>query len=478
MRILPSSNIRMRLTLWYVAVLACILAVYVSVVILFQYGLLKYQMFHDEIEDVETVEGLLYFDSQGHLNLQQNYHSRPRSRLLADRLMEVRDLSGAVLYRTETLHGMPLGGPSLPNEGNTSYDERATMLRDGTHVLLISHLHPIDGRTLLIRLAYSLTPLRQRMLQYLILLMVAMPVALVIAGFAGYGIARRGLAPLTLMAARAEQITASNLHDRIAVQNEHDELGHMARVLNHLLHRLEQAFAQLRRFTADAAHELRTPLASIRAAGELALQRPADAEHYREAIGSMLEETARLNQTIDGLLLLSKTEAAHVQEHQPFLLPDLVSEILTLLEVVTDERGIIVLQEHEDGARQPIAADRSLVRVAILNVLHNAVKFCRSGSTLRITYSRISSLSLEAERVCIHDTGPGIAPGEYEKVFERFFTSNSAATSANSGAGLGLSIAKLAVERSGGRIFFDESAPSGARCCIDLPVAGTSQRQN
>ena len=121
-------------------------------------------------------------------------------------------------------------------------------------LLVISHVHPVDRQTkVLIRLGYSVAPLRDRMLQFFLLLLVAMPIGLVIAGFAGYNIARRAFLPLEEMAARAEQITASNLQERVAVENEHDELGHMARILNHLLQRLEQAFAQLQRFTADAA---------------------------------------------------------------------------------------------------------------------------------------------------------------------------------------------------------------------------------
>ncbi|MBB5062833.1 HAMP domain-containing sensor histidine kinase [Granulicella mallensis] len=476
MKILASSPIRTRLTVWYVALLAAILAIYISVVFIFQYGLLEHQMFHDEVQDVETVEGLLFFDAQGQLHLQQDYYSHPRSHLLVDRLMEVRDLSGVVLYRTDTLNGLSLGGPSRPNEGGNGFDERAIKLVDGTHVLVISHLHPVGGRQVLIRLGYSLVPLRDRMFQFFLLLLVAMPIGLVIAGFAGYSIAKRAFLPLDLMAARAEQITASNLQERVVVENEHDELGHMARVLNHLLQRLEQAFAQLQRFTADAAHELRTPLASLRAAGEIALQETEDEEGYREAISSMLEETVRLDQTIDGLLMLSRAEAAQLEAMDEFLLPDLVNEILVLLEVVTDEKQMIVEQEQDEHARQVIFADRSLVRVALLNVLHNAVKFSGVGSTLRIRYSQVHASAVEMERVCIHDSGPGISAGEHQRVFERFFSGKSKKVSPNSGAGLGLSIARLAVERNGGKIFFDEGVASGARCCVDLPIMRSAKR--
>ncbi|WP_260698229.1 histidine kinase dimerization/phospho-acceptor domain-containing protein [Tunturiibacter gelidoferens] len=163
-----------------------------------------------------------------------------------------------------------------------------------------------------------MAPLQDRMLRFFFLLLVAAPIGLILAGFAGYRIAKRALLPLDLMAARAESITASNLNDRIVVEHPHDELGHMAKVLNHLLERLEQAFVQLQRFTADAAHELRTPLSSLRATGEVALQESRNESGYRESIGSMLEETTRLNQTIDGLLLLARAFCWHApRRHGP-----------------------------------------------------------------------------------------------------------------------------------------------------------------
>jgi len=461
MRLLNSSSVRTRLTLWYVTVLAGILVLYIALVFAFQYGLLQRQIFHDEVQDVETVEGLLFFDSSGHLQLEQSYHSHPQSHLLADRLMEVRDLSGAVLYRTDTR-----------GEGDGSFNERLVRLADGSHAFTISHRHPIQGHLVLIRLGYELSPLRDRMIQFLALLIVALPVSLLVAGFAGYSIAKRALVPLDTMAARAQQISASNLSDRLIIENQNDELGHMGLVFNRLLDRLEQAFAQLQRFTADAAHELRTPLASLRTAGEVALQDPASGDNYRDAISTMLEETVRLNQTIDGLLMLSRAETTHAGgAATSFLLRNVVDEILALLEVLIDERKIIVQQDTESPTDGAIVADRSLIRVALLNVLHNAVKFCDRGSVLHVRYSRSISDRVEFEQVCIQNSGPPIPTGEHERVFARFYTGTSPATAGRTGAGLGLSIAKLVIERSGGRIDFDPTVATGALCRVSLPVS-------
>jgi signal transduction histidine kinase len=462
------QQLRLRLTFWYVLILGCVLAFYVVLVFVFQYASIKRQIYHDEIQDVETVEGLLYFDTHGSLKLQQDYFSHPRSRLLIDRLMEVRDMSGAALYRSDNLNGQGLGGKQVPGEGEENFNERADYLRDGTHVLLISHTHPVQGKMLLIRLGYSLAPFRERMRQFLGILLIALPATLLLAGLAGYLIAKRAFRPLEQMAARAETISSSNLNDRLQVENPQDELGHMARVLNHLLERLEQAFAQLQRFTADAAHELRTPLAAIRSVGELTLgAEKQEMELYRDALGSILEEAAVLNQTIEDLLLLAKAEAAQPGAGRTtFSLIELTAEVLTVLEVLLEDHELSVDEKIEEGVPVVVHADRGLVRAAFMNVLHNAVKFSPPHSAIRVNYSTAPGMA----EVSIEDEGPGITHEERDLVFERFYTSGARQTSSKAGSGIGLSIARLAILRNGGEIFFDPLVSRGARCIIRLPL--------
>ncbi|MBS1801011.1 MAG: HAMP domain-containing protein [Acidobacteria bacterium] len=471
MRLGARWTLRTRLTLWYVAVLALLLLVYATLVFVFQYAVLTRQIFHDEVQDIITVEGLLYFDQRGTLQLRQDYYSRPQSHLLVDRYMEVRDLSGDVLYRSPTLNGMPLGGPNRKGEGDGTFNERIIRLDDGSHVFTISHIHGMGGRDLLIRLGYSLGPLRTRMEQFFLLLLFAVPVTLGIAWLAGQAIARRALRPLEKMTERATGITARNLHDRLVIENPNDELGQMAQVFNHLLQRLEESFRQLQRFTADAAHELRTPLASLRTIGEVALSKGNDPEVYKEALGDILEETSRLNETIDGLILLSRAEATAPRGSQEiFSANDLIDEVLNFLSVVMDERNVKAVQENTTNGVTMLQGDRGLLRIAFVNLIHNAVKFSPANSTIRISYSPISGDDPEMQ-IAIQDEGPGIAPGEHERIFERFFTSSAHATAMNSGAGLGLSIAKLVIERAGGTIYFDRNRPVGARCVVTLHAA-------
>jgi signal transduction histidine kinase len=462
------ASIRTRLTVWYVGVLAAMLLVYAIIVFVFQYATLTKQIFHDEVQDIVTVEGLLYFDAHGALQLRQDYYSRPQSHLLIDRMMEVRDLAGNTLYRSPTMHGMSLGGPIQPNEGDTGFNEHIAHLADGSYAFVISHVHGMDGRVVLIRLGYSLAPLRDRMVQFLVLLLIAFSLVLAVAAGAGQFIAKRALQPLELMSTRAAGITARNLSDRLILQNENDELGHMGVAFNRLLERLEQSFMQLQRFTADAAHQLRTPLASLRAVGEVTLQKEEDIASYRDALSSILEETSRLNETIDSLLLLARTEADLGSEGaEVFPIGEPVYEILSLLSVLLDERQITIETAGANESRTLVRAKRGLLRVALMNVLHNALKFAPHSSALKVSYVLAADDSI---LLIVEDEGPGIGPGEHERIFERFFRGHQQPPEGTSGTGLGLAIARLIMERSGGTIHFDESAADGARCIIALPV--------
>ena len=469
MRLPWPTNLRSRLTFWYVSVLAVLLLIYAAIVFVFQYGVLTRQLFHDEVQDIITAEGLLFFDSQGSLQLKEDYFSRPQSHLLVDRMMEVRDLSGNVLYRSATLRGMPLGGPNKHGEGDADFDPRIVWLEDGSHAFVISHIHSMQGRTLLIRLGYSLVPLRDRMLQFLLLLLIAIPAALILAAVAGQVVAKRALHPLQEMATRAEGITVTNLNQRLIIVNPEDELGQMGRVFNHVLDRLEQAFNQLQRFTADAAHELRTPLAALRTIGEVALEKGQGSAEYREALSNILEETSRLNETIESLLLLARAEADG--NKTIFAVSELVNEVLSLLEVIIEERKVSIIQEGEFLGRAQVRANRSLLRIAIVNILHNALKFSPNESVLRISYSRLETVVPQLQ-VAFQDQGPGIAPGEHRQVFERFFTSPAHDTASKSGSGLGLSVAKLVIDRIGGGIQFDQEVQVGAKCILTLPISG------
>ena len=191
--------------------------------------------------------------------------------------------------------------------------------------------------------------------------------------------------------------------------------------------------------------------------GEVALQREVDAASYREALSSILEETSRLNETVDSLLLLARTEAnLGSEDAEVFAICEPVYEIINLLGVLLEDRQIVIQTLGEEKSRTKVKAKRGLLRVALMNVLHNALKFSPDASVLRISYDRPTAPDHRI-RLTIEDEGPGIATGEHERIFERFFRGHQQPHEGAAGTGLGLAIARLIIERSGGTIRFDET---------------------
>jgi heavy metal sensor kinase len=465
------TNVRHRLTIWYVSVFGLVLLLFICGATLLEYWQLTRQMYHAEVQDVETAEGLLAFDPDGRLVLHEEYHNYTSTVLRLDRYMQVMTPEGQVLLRNHKLQGQDLGGHPFAEEGLSSYNERRVRLEDGTRLLLISHIHSIGDKTLLIRLAYSAAPIEHGVAQFVSLLLLAVPPALLFAGIAGYRMAFKVLRPLENMALHAESITASHLDQRLPVENPNDELGHMARVLNDLLQRLQDSFDNLKRFTADASHELRTPLASIRSVGEVGLQRQHTPEEYRDTIGSMLEEVTRLTEMVDGLLSISRADAGEIALHRTTFSPlELAREVVGLLGLLAEEKG---QQIQLEGAENLLVhADRMVLQRGVANIFENAIKHSPPATLISI---HVRATEINGERyteISVEDHGETIPEDLQQKVFARFFRIDASRSRAAGGTGLGLAIAKWAVEANDGSIRLFAGQGGGNCFVIRLPLAG------
>jgi heavy metal sensor kinase len=453
------------------------LLLYICCAALLQFWQLRNQLYHAAAQDIETSEGLLYFKPDGKIAMREEYHNHPESLLLIDRLMEVISQDGTILYRNERLGNRELGGQRFPREGEAGYNERSADLADGTRVLMISHVHSIDGHPLLIRLAYNQAHLISRMKEFTGLLLLALPLALAAVGVTAYTLTRRALDPLATMAGQAAQITASRLQDRLPIENPDDELGHIARSFNGLLERLENSFEQLRRFTADASHELRTPLAALQSVGEMGLQREYSTAEYRDILGSMLEEVTRLTRMVESLLTISRADAGEIKlRKSAFSMVDLVHEAIGLVDVLAEERGQFF--RITAGHDYCVEADRLLLRQAILNILHNAMKYATVGAEIRVVLSNEFHGAGGTDRVTLEimDDGPGIPQEQQKKVFDRFYRVDEGRSRETGGAGLGLAIAKWAVEVNGGQIGVKTPMEGGCSFFIQLPEHLPAQR--
>jgi heavy metal sensor kinase len=454
-------HVRTRLTLWYVAILAGVLLIYggsTSAIVLVQ---LRSQVDHLAIEDLETVESFLSFGSDGKLGLRNDYHYHPYTAETQQRFLEVRAEDGTLLYKNEGLAERVLGGKPEPGEGVGSYSRRSIRLTDGTRVRLISRRHTIEGHPILIRVGFSEDPMWQRFWQLVIGLLVGLPLAVGLAGFGGYFLARRALSPVERMARRASEISAEQLGARINVENPHDEIGLLAQAFNETLSRLEGSFEQLKRFTSDASHELRTPLTAIRSVGEVGLQKDGDREHYREVVGSMLEEAGRLSRLVESLLTISRADSGQIRlERATVGLLPLVREASFLLDVLAEEKGQTLSLEGDDSIR--VRADSVVLRQVIINLVDNAIKYSPRNGHITVRVLQRDSLTACIE---IEDCGPGIPPEHRDKVFNRFYRIDEGRSREAGGAGLGLAIAKWGAEAHSGCV---ELASSAAGCVFRL----------
>jgi len=449
--------VRTRLTLWYVAIFSGVLALYAGSSLLFLRVSLRRELDRNLGEEFERVEDLLTAAPDG--SIRMGGHGGEGE---LQGVVEVWSTDGKLLYRSEGLDGQALGGPPMAAPIESPF--ASVELRDGTPLRVLSRPHEVMGRRVLVRVALSEETLRAEWRRLTLGLLFGLPVALAIAGLGGHWLARRALAPLDRMARHAERLTADNLHERLPVENPDDELGHLARVFNVSLGKIEESFAQLRRFTADVSHELRTPLTAIRSVGEVGLGDHPSEQAYREIIGSILEEADRLTLLVDTLLSLSRADAGEVPLHREDVdLLVLAREVAAHLGVLGEEKEQALGVEGSEPVL--VEADRLVLRQALVNVVDNAIKYSPKGSRIRVVVTGDAATA----QVEVIDEGPGIPSAHRERIFERFYRVDKGRSREEGGAGLGLSLAHWGVTAHGGRIDVESKEGEGSAFRISLP---------
>lgn len=288
---------------------------------------------------------------------------------------------------------------------------------------------------------------------------------LVFAVASSYWVARLALRPLTAIAEQTAAISASNLAFRLPLPTASDEISKLTVGLNLLLGRMQSAFSELRGFAADVSHELRTPLTVVRSIAESTLNAGGTTLQCQDALGNILEEVDRLTELLGSLLTLARAEVDTPNTMVAQLSPrELVETTSAQLEPLAANRQQTL--SVYGAATPPIAADARLVDLALTNVIHNAIKFTPVGGRIDVHVA----CDAKVLTIAIDDTGPGIAPAEREKVFERFYRSAHLESRNERGFGLGLSIARSAIARLGGSIEASSAASGGARMIIKIPL--------
>ncbi len=291
-----------------------------------------------------------------------------------------------------------------------------------------------------------------------------MPFLLALAGIGGYWLTTRSLAPLSWMAEQAREITGNNLETRLDIGDAAQELSMLAASFNELLSRLDQSFAGMRRFVADASHELRTPISVIRGEADVALSHDRTAPEYKESLAIILDESRRLSRLVDDLLNLARADAGHVRlQPQDFYFNDLLADSCRSVQSLASARKIEL--EWRSAGDIPFRGDEELLRRLVVNLLDNAIRYTPPGGKV--------SAALEAAgpdvRIRVADTGIGIAPEAVPHVFERFYRADKARSRADGGFGLGLAIVKWIAESHNGAVELSSQPESGSVFTVTLP---------
>jgi heavy metal sensor kinase len=466
------DSIRLRLTGWHVVVVAVLMLTFCVSVL----GLLARSLFERADAVLESVmEATLAMMSKelGETGIE---HRAPADTLKAlhfpEQSFAIFDEGGQLLAEkppgASRIASLPASTALV--EGVPHHSTRRGADGELRRAVALRAPFPLYGRTFQIVITQSLSPLMRELTDVREVLYIAVPGVLTLAGFAGWLLARKSLAPVVAMAEQARRIGAGTLDERLRTTNPRDELGRLAGTFNELLDRLGAAFAQQRQFMADASHELRTPVSVIRTASSVALRREQRSEDDYRGVLHMIDEQARhLGRIVEDMFELARADAGslHLQVTR-FHLDELLAEILRDVRVLAAEKGIAVAMPELPEA--PFMGDEDLIRQMVVNLLNNAVKFTSAGGRIRLELER---KGLEYA-ITVSDTGSGIPIAAQSRIFERFYrVVDSQSANGNGGprgAGLGLSIARWIAEAHRGQVALRHSDDSGSTFAVILPV--------
>jgi len=474
------DSVRTRLTLWYVIVLALVLIVFSAGV----YLLLARNLHRRMDEGLRTTSesialSLVRERAEGETEAEAAQSTVEELHLL-NQAMAIFNFEGRLIADKKTLGDVRPRLPaldSIPGDGLRLYtapgDDGA-----GRRVAVRRVRIGEKDAPYLIAVSQPLKTVTEELELLRRVFLIAVPLALLLAGLGGSFLARKSLAPVVTMSERARQISAENLELRLPVANPRDELGQLASTFNELLARLHASFSLQRQFMADASHELRTPLSVMRTTTQVILEKPRrDENEYRDALAMINDHTRRLARIVDDMFTLARADAGR----RPlalgsFYLDELVVETSRAASVLAARKGVTV--DAEEPAEVLYYGDEHLLRQMLLNLLDNAIRHTPAGGNIRVSLAQLDSTC----EVVVADTGEGIPVEARPHIFERFYRVDKARTRSDinangagadnggGGAGLGLSIALWVAEAHGGTIELVRSDPTGTAFAIALPL--------
>jgi heavy metal sensor kinase len=452
-------NIRWKLTLWYGGVLAIVLTLFSGTVYLVMRHQLLERIDQGLQEELSDVLSEIRRATNGSVLLEWLQRRFAQHEGFD---FEITKPGGERFFVSPRLSGQGLSLSQSPATSTPNFTSQTVGSAGSWRVVSIS----VDGPEgpLTVKVGRSLVAFEHESQELLFTFLLTGPLMFLIVVGCGYVLARRSLQPVQTMTQTARQITADRLNQRIIVDNPEDELGELAQTLNQMIEGLERSFTQMQRFTADAAHELRTPLAVIRNEAEVALRSPRSPAEYSRVLENLLEETIRLSNMADQLLFLCRHDAGlHVLRQELLAMDQLLAEVVGNMQTVGHEKGVhLTLQNN---APCQLTGDGSQLRRVFYNLLDNAIKYTSAGGHIIVaSYLQAGELT-----ITVTDEGIGIAAEHLPRLFDRFYRVDPARSGDERGAGLGLSICQSIIRSMGGRIEVESSVGKGTTARIALP---------
>ena len=458
-------SIGMRLTLWYLGVFALAQLVF---------GVGMWFILRENLHDV--VDGALageVEDVRRFLDSQSTNETIARLRAevteeyseeAAGDYLQIVDADGNWIYRSAALaeHQFPALPPKLLRK--TIHND----LRFGKEPFrFVSQRVDVNGRAYTVQAGISTREEVETLERFQRYLLMFAPLLLLVAGGVGYGVSGRALSPVDRLTRAARTITGNTLSNRLEPLRTGDELQRLSDTLNEMLARIETSFTRVTEFTADASHELRTPISLIRTEAELALRRSRGEEEYREALRHILLQAERTTTLIEELLSLARADSGRDGLNlQPIDLRGTLQDVATGWRAVAGVRGL-QFSERILEAELRVLGDEAALRRVVNVLLDNAFKYtASSGGTVTLSAEEKDGRAV----ISVRDSGIGIADEDQTRIFERFYRVDKTRSREFGGAGLGLAIARWIVQQHRGRIQVESTLGAGSIFRVEIPL--------
>ncbi len=479
-------SLRFKLTLWYVLILGILLISFSTLL----YLTLSKSLHRDVDNKLRSLADLVASESSspsskfGFGNIDQTLEASMNLKPMG-KFIQVLDESGKIGRRSENMKDiqLPISLQTLKNASHGIITFETHRALGNTPLRIITY--PVKENhqvTRIIQIASSLEDVEDALNKLLIILIISVPSALLAASLGGQFLANKALKPVDRIAQTARMITSKNLNQRIQPLKVKDEISRLIETFNEMISRLDQSFNQIKQFTADASHELKTPLTILKGEVEVALRKKRSDSEYTQILESNLEEINRMSKIVDDLLWLSKADIGEIRLHKEQInLTKIIQELTEQMSLLAQPKKIhIQTTNHQEEIH--ILGDALRIRELFLNLIDNGIKYTEEGGQINIHLLKETSLQVKGPlfpmdkkemrfaKVVVSDTGIGISNEDREKIFNRFYRVDKARSRGQGGSGLGLSICKWIAEAHQGEISVESELGKGSSFIVKLPL--------